>query len=76
MWKDELANIQRIATGQEPEPVEGTAEEQAADDSTNSALRAVYQKDEEHLKQEVEKQTANKKKAAATQAKSLKKASK
>ncbi len=76
MWKDELTNIQRIATGQEPEPVEGTAEEQAADDSTNSALRAVYQKDEERLKQEVKKQTANKKKAAATQAQSLKKASK
>ncbi|MFA6703955.1 MAG: hypothetical protein WCQ81_01410 [Bacteroidales bacterium] len=76
MWKDELTNIQKIATGQEPGPVEGTEEKQAADDSANSALRAVYQKDEESLKQEVEKQTSNRKKAAATQAKSIKKASK
>ena len=63
MWKGELTNIQRIATGQEPAPVEGTEEEQAANDSTNSALRAAYQKEEQRLKEEVNLQKENKKKA-------------
>lgn len=72
MWKGELTNIQRIATGQEPVPVEGTDEEQAATDSASSSLRAAYAKDEERLKQEVSKQEANKKKADAAQNKALK----